>query len=226
MSDILRSAVSLRDWLWDSSFALYPSQTPEDAASVLKFISDSIDTIQDKNIKILYRKWFENQEKNYLFQQGRQKHRVAKKNSQISVNAIPSKIIKLQEILLVTIVNHPKILDKIIEDFIELDFQNSAYSWVQKEIINCHEKGKDFSNIVNRTEISFKYVVLHAKFADVSTSDESALEGWVDIFNKYKKLTGGQNELSGISDSLEKSFSYEDWQRLKNLKNAILKSKQ
>lgn len=224
MSDILRSAVSLRDWLWESSFALYPSQTPENAASVLKFISDSIDTIQDKNIKILYKNWFTNQEKNYLFQQGKQSPRVAKKTGKISVNAIPSKIIKLQEILLATIINHPAILGKIIEDFIELDFQNSAYSWMQKEIITCQEKGEDFSTLVDKGDVSFKNVTLHAKFADKSNSDEIALEGWNDVFCQYKKLTTGQNELSGIGDSLGKDFSYDDWQRFKNMKNAILKS--
>lgn len=226
MVDIIKTAVSLQDWLWNSSFILRPTQTPEDTASVLKYILDAIESIQDDTIKSLYKTWFSQKKRDFLFKRS---YRNKSKNEQdeIKVSAIPSKMVKFQEILLVTIINHPNILDSVIESFISLDFQNSSYSWIQKEIIKEYEKNNNIENVIKKiyNKGVFMQANLRTGFWNKNSSDENALEGWTNTLDKYIKFTSGKSELGDIVSELEKSLSYSDWQRFKAVKSALLKNK-
>lgn len=226
MADILKTAVSLQDWLWNSSFILRPTKTPEDTASVLKYISDAIDSIKNNTIKTLYKNWFSKREREFLFKRT-YRNKDKKESYEIKVDAIPSKIRKLQEILIVTIINHPNILDSVIERFIALKFQDSSYSWMQKEIIEEYEKNNDIENIVKKiyNKGVFDRADLQTGFLNKNASDEEALEGWTNILDKYIEFTSGKSELYDIVNGLEKNLSYSDWQRFKAVKSALLRDK-
>lgn len=225
VADVLKTAHSLEDWLWDSSFLLYPSQTPEAAASVLKSISEAIDTIADRTIRALYKKWFKEKEDSLLFRNRNAKYR-KKNNVSAAVEAVSPKIKKFQEILLATIINHPNILDNVIEKFVELDFKTSSYNKLKEEIINAYTEKNDLEKtiekIYNENRHLLEYVKLHAGFSGRSSSHEEAVDGWMKVCNEYIAITSGKDELCTIVSDLEKSFSYDDWKRLKALKHASL----
>jgi len=230
MQEILNSSLTLQDWLWESSFLLHLSDTPENQALVLKNISDSIDTIQNQHIKALYKAWLKEQEISYLYSAKRKISSKRKKNQKtLSMTTVASKIEKYQEILLATIVNHPHIIESVIERFVAMDFHNSSYAWIKSALIKDYEENNNIDQTIeklyNEYQVLFKYIELHAPFAKRVANNEEALNGWNETYSGYVLLLAEGREISSLQESLEKSFSYDDWERLKRVKRALLDRK-
>ncbi|MDR2158428.1 MAG: DNA primase [Holosporaceae bacterium] len=228
-SDIIREAVKnavpLSEWLWEGAFLLYPSETPEQKAAVVKTLMDKIDVIPDISVKKLYRQIIKQKERDLY----RQKFptQVKKEN----IRPIVSVRKKLEKIFVVTIINHPYIMDRIIESFVKLEFNDSKMQNLKSRLLNCYENylNGDVEKYVagiallkSESAADIKDVELHAKFAAADVSDEEAAEGWFNLANKYSADHLIAADLQTAASSLKSTFSENDWQRLKALKHEII----
>lgn len=225
INDIIKSSYSLQDWLWCSTFELGSHDTPEDIAFILQKISSTIDLIQHKNIKIMYKQWFKQNEHNCLLNINNTKHKRKTKKA-LNVQAIQSKTIKMQEELLAIIINNPHIFDSIVEKFAMLDFYNSSYEWIKKEMLEDYAKNNTIENaikkIYNKDLTDLLYNLLNEKCLAVNSQNKDALLYWNDCFDRYMTTTAEKLELEKIACSLKQELSYEDWNKYKILKQALI----
>ena len=146
---------------------------------------------------------------------------------------------KIEKILVVTIINHTYILDKVMEHFTEVEFRSSWAKKMKKEIMRIYEqfyiggeyqKGKEaIQELGNDIASIERDVKMHAKFVGKSekseVSEDDVISGWYTFFERYKSAPAIAEDLHAASVSLQSSFSEGDWQRLKALKNSTLLDK-
>lgn len=231
MENVLNSAIPLSQWLWTGAFSLYPSETPEQKAVIIKKLLQKTELIQDASIRRFYVQEIKAKEKEYV--SARFKTVSKKKRDFKKVVPVVSSREKFEKIFLVTVLNHPYILDVVIEDFVKIEMKISQTRSLQRRIIECYNiAGTDRELYVQKMqqlrhefEQMEKDVVLHAKFAMESSSDEVAIAGWNDALNSFLAQPGLAQDLQTAVSSLQSSFSEDDWQRLKALKQEDIKGK-
>lgn len=241
----LRNAQSLSDWMWEGAFLLHPSDTPEEKAAIVKMLKDKTREIKDGSISRLYAQYMK-QKENELYRYkwksfgfSPQKSRELVQQAGESVTPAISVKEKTEKILVVTIINHPYIIDKVIENFAEIEFGSSWARKMKTEIMRIYDEfyvpgepqkgeeaiselGKNLASIERDIEIHAKFV---GKFEKNGVSEEEVISGWYAFFEKYKSAPAMAEDLHAASVSLQSSFSESDWQRLKALKNGMLQAK-
>lgn len=236
----LRNAQSLSDWMWDGAFLLYPSETPEEKAAIVKMLKDKIREIKDGSISRLYIQHIR-QKENELY---RYKWKPFKSQELVQrvgepVTSAISVQEKTEKILVVTIINHPYIIDRVIEHFAEIELSSSWAREMKAEIMRIYgqfyvsgerqkgekailELGKDAVVVERDIEIHAKFV---GKFEKNGVPEEDVISGWYAFFEKCKSAPAMAEDLHAASLSLQSSFSESNWQRLKALKSNVLQTK-
>ncbi|MDR1362153.1 MAG: DNA primase [Holosporaceae bacterium] len=227
--DAINNAVSLSQWLWDGSFLLHSSETPEQKVAVIKTITEKINLIRDRSIRYLYIQELRDREKKWTF----------KKNKFLSPRAnirpITAAKTKMEKILVVTLINHPHIIDRVSEDFVKLKFCDGVMENLKNNILECYgthylngELGKyeaamlELGLGLGLEKQLREDIELHAMFASHDASDDEALEGWGRAYERYFSHSGIKEDLQKASQSLELTFAEGDWKRLKALKKEML----
>lgn len=230
LEQTLKNPISLLQWLWDGAFTLNPVDTPEQKAAVVKKIFEKINLISDESIRRFYYQEIKKLEQ--------EMYRVNKKSSNIpakmKVSSVLSAREKFEKIFIVTIINHPYIIDMVIEDFVKLEMKGSQAKELQKKIINFYELIVNDKAEYEKKMQSLKKeilemedeVILHAKFASENSPDSVALEGWNNAMNSFLARPVLTRDLQNATSSLESSFSEDDWLRLKALKREDIVVKQ
>lgn len=229
ISSSLNNALSLSDWMWEGAFSLYPSETPEQKAAIIKMLKEKTEQIKDGSIQRLYIQYMK-QKENELY---RYKGKTFKpKIGELIRPATPVKE-KIEKILVVTIINHPYIIDRVIEDFTKLEFTSSAMIKLKEEILRIYDvyhmagKVEEGNRVISELEKDIsdveKDIEIHAKFVGKNeSSEDKILSGWNSFFEKYLSVPMITEDLHKASISLQSTFSESDWQRLKALKNSTL----
>lgn len=231
LENTLENAIPLAQWLWDGAFALNPVDTPEQKAAIVKKIFEKINLIQDESIRRLYYQEIKNSEREMYRSKFK---KISNVRSDIKVAPIVSVQEKFEKIFVVTIVNHPYMIDRVIEDFVKLEMQGSKTKELQRKIIDFYEliaRDKEeyvrkMQSLKGEVKVMESEVVLHAKFTSESSSDEVAFEGWSNAMNSFLAQPTLALDLQNAASSLECSFSEDDWQRLKALKKEDIFVKQ
>lgn len=231
LENTLENAIPLAQWLWDGAFALNPVDTPEQKAAIVKKIFEKINLIQDESIRRLYYQEMKNSEREMYRSKFK---KIPNVRSDIKVAPIVSVQEKFEKIFVVTIVNHPYMIDRVIEDFVKLEMQGSKTKELQRKIIDFYEliaRDKEeyvrkMHSLKDEVKVMESEVVLHAKFTSESSSDEVAFEGWSNAMNSFLAQPNLARDLQNAASSLECSFSEDDWQRLKALKKEDIFVKQ
>lgn len=231
LENALENAIPLAQWLWDGAFALNPVDTPEQKAAIVKKIFEKINLIQDESIRRLYYQEIKNSEREMYRSKFK---KIPNVRSDIKVAPIVSVQEKFEKIFVVTIVNHPYMIDRVIEDFVKLEMQGSKTKELQRKIIDFYEliaRDKEeyvrkMQSLKGEVKVMESEVVLHAKFTSEGSSDEVAFEGWSNAMNSFLAQPNLARDLQNAASSLECSFSEDDWQRLKALKKEDIFVKQ
>ncbi|MDR2681822.1 MAG: DNA primase [Holosporaceae bacterium] len=221
----IREAVPLSEWLWDGAFLLYPSETPEQKAAVVKMILEKADLIRDMSVKNFYIADIKSREKNLY-----RKKFIPQQNI---INIMPAIAVKekIEKIIIVTLLNHPYIIDRIVEHLVKLDFSNSSMQELRNKILDYYdmyylkdeqEKYAAQIGVLAQKLEDAKSVEMHAPFCSKNATDDDALKGWYAICNRYSSDPALKADLQNAASRLEFSFSYDDWQRLKALKKETL----
>lgn len=222
--DVLRNAIPLSQWLWDGAFSLNPAETPEQKAAVVKELFQKVNTIPDESIKRFYIQEIKKSE--YAMLRGKWRKNRENMHAPIKTSPIISVREKFEKIFIVTLVNHPYILDKVVESFVKIEMESQQTKQLQQRIIDCYDLAEGDKNayiekmqmLGQDIKTMEKDVALHAKFVLADSTDEDALKGFngaMDVFLTQPNLA---KDLQRASHSLKSSFSEDDWQRLKALK--------
>ena len=229
ISSSLNNALFLSDWMWEGAFLLYPSETPEQKAAIIKMLKEKTGQIKDGSIQRLYIQYMK-QNENELY---RYKGKTFKPKIGELIRPATSVKEKIEKILVVTIINHPYIIDRVIEDFTKLEFASSAMIKLKEEILRIYDayhmagKVEEGNRVISELEKNIsdieKDIEIHAKFAGKNeSSEDKILSGWNSFFEKYLSVPMITEDLHKASISLQSTFSESDWQRLKALKNSTL----
>ncbi|MDR2268326.1 MAG: toprim domain-containing protein, partial [Holosporaceae bacterium] len=226
LNDAINNAISLSQWLWEGSFLLHPSETPEQKAAVIKTIKEKINLINDRSIKNLYFQELRDRERNLIRRKNNFQPKVLNIRPVVGVTA------KIEKILIVTLINHPHIIDRVVEDLVKLEFKDAIMGNLKSNMLEYYgthylngESEKYAMLVQNLMEVlkePLRDIELHANFIGVDASDDEALAGWRRTYGKYYSDFGIREDLQNAAHRLESSFTESDWQRLKALKKEVL----
>lgn len=223
--ETIENTTSLSEWLWDGAFYMYPSTTPEQKAALVEMILKKIDLIKDLSIKKLYKRYIKLKELEFY-----KTKQNASKNIPNIKPIIPVKE-KTEKILIVTLINHPYIIDRFIESFIKIEFKNAYMSKLKNKIVDIYSSYFAVNNEVYIEEMKkfrdnifdlINEVTLYANFSSEKINDDDALDRCYKIYEKYLSDSAIAVDLQNASISLESSFSEDNWRRLKALKKESL----
>ena len=224
LRNVIAGAVPLSDWLWEGAFLLYPSETPEQKAAIVKMLASKIETIRDASLRKLYAQSLRERERDLY----RRKYTVPAKQGDVQP-VIPI-YEKLEKIFIVTILNHPYILEKIMENFVELELRDFRMQKLKERILGCYYRNSGDTEkyiaaitlLKNELTDDMVDAELHAKFSGENVSDEEAAKGWLKLMDRYCSEPLINADLQAAASSLESVFSEENWRRLKALKQEVI----
>ncbi len=222
ITEAINNAIPLSQWLWDGGFSLFPSETPEQKAELIEMLIQKAESIKNISVKNFYIQDIKNRQRSLY----KSKTRVTKKENLRS--ATPAKE-KIEKILVVTLINHPYIIDRVAEDFIKLEFENTEMKVLKDKILKSYA---DFSEespqkfvesmiqLQDTVNENFGNIVMHANFADKNVADDIAFAGWSELLKRhlFEPLLDG--DLQKASSNFV--FSEDSWQKLKALKSEVL----
>jgi hypothetical protein len=138
---------------------------------------------------------------------------------------------KIEKIFIVTVLNHPYILDRVVESFAKLEFGDPEMHRLKSCILDCYEEYvggnpekyvEAVTTLKNSVYADLKSVELHAGFAGEEANNEEAADGWFKMIDRYYSDPIINVDLQTAISGLKSTFSESDWQRLKALKQEII----
>lgn len=232
IADAIRNSLSLSEWMWEGAFLLYPSETPEQKAAIVQMLKEKIELIKDPSVRKLYVQYIRQRETDLLYVRRKRKNSAIPKLNSV-IKPVVSIKEKIEKILVVTIINHPYIIDKVVEDFSKIEFSNVYMKKLGKQILEIYQtyyvagKNTEGDERIRKLEADIadieKDVEIHARFAGKkAVSEDEVLAEWNSFFEKYLSDPIIAEDLHKASVSLQSNFSESDWQRLKALKMQCL----
>lgn len=222
ITEAINNAIPLSQWLWDGGFSLFPSETPEQKAELIEMLIRKAESIKNISVRNFYIQDIKNRQRSLY----KSKTRVTKKENLRS--ATPAKE-KIEKILVVTLINHPYIIDRVAEDFIKLEFENTEMKVLKDKILKnyadfAEESPEKFVESVIRlqdaVDENFGDIAMHANFADKNVADDIAFAGWSELLKRHLSEPLLDRDLQKASSNFV--FSEDSWQKLKALKSEVL----
>ncbi|MZR32409.1 DNA primase [Sneathiella litorea] len=249
---ILDKALPLSEILWRKETDDRPIDTPERKAALEKSLYDLCDEMRDPAVQNYYRSFF----KDKLWQAFRQKKppkewqgdgrskqsrfgRFANqrsdshKMSSISMRNPPSPGGgRREELILLTIVNHPEIIENHFDAIASLQFASPQLDRLRRAIIDIAtvESSLDYSGMAHHLaerNLSAQVESLQGPttksldwFADPAAAYEDALNAWLHIVARHK-LEALQKEVKAAERQLGENATAENLDRLKMAKKAL-----
>lgn len=249
--DILQKALPLIDMLWQMFLSKQPLSTPEQKAAARHELLHLTHSIVDQDIRHFYR-----QELQQRLQQKLQSS--APQNFKAQNTFSPSKYPKFkgpfrgietkpilarglgqnkielgQKILLVTLINHPTLVEEVSEQLMSMSISSASLDRLRQamltflaeaETITIDEgirylKVNGFSEVL--TEILSDKTYSHARFSHPSADRTDALKGWQEVWRMTETQHQLTQEGSQVVRGAENGFDEQDWNRLKQLKATI-----
>jgi DNA primase len=238
LKQLLSAPRTLFDMLWENHVQTATVKTPEQQALVRKDFLKRIELIEDQSVKYPYKAMASER----FFQFFRRKGKKDKEKSDASLSmGILTKFDKkkLQRyILFALIINHPRLLPEVEEEFSrlaipaneeelnlardEILFKINEKQTLDTEELQHHMKNRGFERLLE-TVLSHE-IYQHAAFAKPSSSLEDAREGWQDVWYMLEEKGILAEQREEIRLQLIETFDSETWTRLNALQNQVVKS--
>ncbi len=225
---LLKEALPLVDMLWMILTTGKSFKTPEQKTALEKKIQHWCQAIQDSAVRKNYQYAFKD-----LFYQ----NIVKLKDTQRVTTPIKRRKIDFfhihHRLLLAILINHPNLISVVSDDLAFLDFKEERLHDMREQILdyyaNQHAEKSTLKNFLIeagfKTEIEGALspsVLIHGAFAKSTATEEAALEGWKDIFNRIQQSLS-KADLDIAKENLAQEMSIDSWNRLKMLKLNTLK---
>jgi len=233
--ELMGSAYSLMDVLWQELVSTYTIDTPDARATLHRNATACWRGIQDSAIQHYYRQDFEERLRTLFFKKGREP---AKKGFSANVAAVFTKPLpkkKLAEkILLVTLLNHPKLIVGLCEELMSVQFFEEKHERIRQFLLarsldnECLREDLILEEIRQQEgpatvqELLDEQIYSYAPFARASVSLQEAHAGWVHVWEQFAKADQLRSQISEVTAA--EDFDAKAWDRLKHLKMSLEKT--
>lgn len=135
------------------------------------------------------------------------------------------------QIIFAILLNHPHLLDEVVEEVAQLDIQDPELINLRNHILTfvvaCSEGREDINEIkrylntkgctdvLNKILSSETY--LHASFAKETANFKEAREGFYEIYQRFQHKIIKEKDLSQIQNALQEELTTSTWEKLKEL---------
>lgn len=208
------------------------AHTPESKARVKKDFLNHIDTITDVDIKSFYKD---------AFFEAIHKHRMAKKQASLSAHSkkwIPAPVHTppqdtatvhgplCEKILLVTLLNHPTLIETWGEQLLALPFHIQHAEDIIYTMFMHHDTNHDLqfqggADTLQKNLKSDATLLDLAPFAHQDTSDEQANIGLLHIWDDSMRRIFLEKALLEQREKLKSGWNIKNWQILKNIQEEL-----
>ncbi|MDR2766329.1 MAG: DNA primase [Holosporaceae bacterium] len=222
LEDAIRNAIPLSDWLWEGAFLLYPSETPEQKAAIMKMLRDKLGTIPDASVKRLYIQDVRRRERELYGQ------KITGGLGKTNIRPVVAVREKLEKIFIVIVLDHPYIMDRIVEHFVKIEFRDFSLRKLRERILGHYEEyvvtndSRRYSAEMAKLKADMKDTELPVEAMAPEADYEEAVAGWMRLWDRYNMDPLILEDLQMASSSLKSTFSEDDWQRLKALKKEAI----
>jgi DNA primase len=211
MSGVLKAARPLGEALWAAELAMRPVDTPERKADLGARLTARCEQIADTALRREYQSFF----RNCLFERLRpargKRFGGAKGRITPMIDLPPppdpaALMRRSQEILIAVVLEHPDMLDEIVEEFAEIEIRAADLDKLRQEILNLHTRvpGLDAPALKHHLSsngfaadmetVLSPQVLEHAKFAQ-SADRDTRIAGWRQALGFWRDRLAGANEL-------------------------------
>ncbi len=246
IKEILREAVHLFELIWRVNTFGYRLETPEDRAGLESRLKNIALNIKDKTVQRYYlntfksRLWeeFGKNRNNNNFSRGKrlqapQRTSFVPMLEKSGKSAYIDTIWIQQAILIITLINHPLIFDRIGEQLSSLEFSAPDLDKLRQEVLKTlalsprlekqalrdHLEKTGFSKLLN--DLLGRQVIDHANFARPDENIDVALKGWeqtLRLFRRNQLL----EEIRTAEKKLSENPTSETFELLKALKQVAM----
>lgn len=230
-SDLIERAVSLSDVLWGEFLEQTPLGTPEAKAGAWLQLKQLLGDITDPGVRHFYEIDFKNRLGKEIFQHGRSRTGFTK--SVDLTGKRPSPMMKKSlgyKILLATLINHPKLVDEVLDKLLVLEFDDPVLEGILEilvdstasEDVTCNELRRSiaddsrFDDFVKQLDSG--ELAVHASFISKGVGDQTAISGWHEVWHAIQIKPEVKNDIASAVLDMKASFDIESWERLKQLK--------
>jgi DNA primase len=255
MARILEEALPLSEILWRKETEDRPVDTPERKAALERSLYGLCEQMTDPTVQGHYRTYFKDRlwrafkarqpssqtgytsyksgERFGRFANQRTDSRVSRP-SRLKTGALVS-VGRREELLVLTVINHPKILENHFEDFAGLPLQAPQLDRLRRSIIDIAavESSLDYDGLahhLDKRKLSDQVKVLQSGiagaidwFVSPTAAYEDALAGWLHIMARHKR-DALEKDLELAQRQLGSDATAENLDRLKMAKNALLEA--
>jgi DNA primase len=232
--ELMESAHSLIDVLWQELAATFTTDSPDDRATLHRHVVTCWRGIQDSAIQHYYRQDLEERLRTFFFKRGANTAKKGLSTGRPAVFTKPLPKKKLAEkILLVTLLNHPKLIVELGEELMSIQFFDEKHERIRQSLLalsltNDHLLEDSILERVSQQEgqdaireLLNEQIYSYAPFARASASLQQAHAGWLHVWGQFAE---GDQLTSQVSEVMaSKDFDAKAWDRLKHLKMALEK---
>lgn len=252
MEELIRSALPLSELLWRKEFEERSLDTPEQKAAFETALVQTTNEVQDPTVRGYYQQYF----KNRLWEWNAEQRQRAKptykgsnskarfgrfanqkdfshQKSRLRPSDMPSQNLgRGDKLLILTVLNHPEILDNHFDIFARLRMTSANLDRVHRAIIEIatsesdldydglkhHLRSRGLSDVIEKLEQAADKSL--DWFISADTASEDAIKGWLHLLARHKR-----DELVAEVKAAEKNFgedaTRENLDRLRNAKQAL-----
>jgi DNA primase len=227
----------LSEVLWRAFVDSTPLKTPEDKARARqKLMKEVLDAIKNSEVREFYAQSFFSRLRELLSPPSpRTKSPVQGRTNATIIRPIPQaqkKNVLGQKILLATLVNHPKLIESVIDKLMIWDLEDPPLSALKDKLIDLSSETSLFDKSLYTyledqsfgpllKELLSPSLRIHAGFISETIDDEAALEGWQAVWHSIAEKQVVQQELKDAEGLFKQNFDQAHWERLKTLRSQL-----
>ncbi len=248
LQNLYETASPLVEKLWNTTIAGVSLDTPEQKAALRKKLFGFLGKIRDGSVRTGYEFDINARMRAHLRQLSADKYNQERGHSvkrhfqssfarQASAKATALYSINVNDlqtrILFACILNHPGILSDVEHEFMEINFENSAFMTLREEImqylfdglkldkvsLNNHLYGKGLRDTVESICNASTYT--HARFAQPTENQDVVLENWRRMWHFCQGKSALEQDLLVVRDQLGLDPTTENFSKLKRLQEEI-----
>ncbi|MDR1332855.1 MAG: DNA primase [Holosporales bacterium] len=239
MSQILEKPINLIDFIWEhfvSQLKPQSSRTPEQTAKWKKDTLDSLNDIQDQDIRKLYRSDISSRIYQILAPSNKKKspiHEFAQtpgnpqrfRHSLLPTINKDEKTLLWEATLLYILLERPSVIPCVIEELATIEFSRKGFSTIRDLAIDGVDLSDQHGQIIS-SEIQLVRSVA-SKNCDVANKDDEAVtELWRGMYVCGFSDKQQRADITRAKEDCNESMSTEAWDRLKELKISHIKNRQ
>ncbi len=250
---VLEAALSLSDMLWRLVTQGVDISTPERRAGLEKKVFDAIGPIRDEKVRGFYMRDFRDRlfhtfrpQKTSLSSRfgpagaGQRRGRPGGRKSNMLVGTPLGRAVgeapvhaHIEELLVVTLLNHPALLIAHHEDLVGLDLANPELDRLRRAILEATERDSTLDPEGLRDHLlekGFQALYMRLTESQVMKSDwfawsDAALadaeKGWIQTLKRYRRITTLQQEYEAAQEELSRNTTQEGFSRLMALQEEM-----